>query len=351
MPQIFLSTDQINRTDRNDFWRSLIRPVYEISSFNDDTNAPLEGTIWSYSKGPLVIGATRFNQQRYQRDKRLIGMGGLDFYLIQLITGGDLKGDFAGTDVNASVGDIVIIDLAYSVRSAATAGRRITTTLPREALNRAVNRRTVHGTVLRAQSATTRLVAHFLKGVLKVAPHLTDEEAADTQEAMINLFSMALRNVEISTRLHDEASGNYAIKEAIIQYIDQNITSTNLGVGPILERFNISRAHLYRLFEQENGVSGLIKDKRLDLALRALSSSRDQHITSKQLAYQFGFDSPETFNRLFRNRFGIAPREMARSGQAPRISDLVGFNLHNHIRKQVLNAADLINKTTKMSEG
>lgn len=351
MPEIYLSTNQIDPDARNDFWRTLIRPIYEISSFDGNTDTSLEGEIWSYSSGPLTIGATRFNQQRYHRDRKLISLGGLDFYLIQLITAGDLKGDFAGNDVKAVVGDIVIIDLSYAVHSAATAGRRITTTLPREALNNIVNRSTIHGTVLPGHAATTRLIAHFLKGVLKIASGLTPEEGASTQEAMVNLFAMALRNVELASICSDWPTLNRGLKEAIVNYIDQNITSNRLNVNAIQTRFNISRAHLYRLFEEENGISGLIKNKRLNLALRALSARERQNISIKQIAYQFGFESPAAFNRLFRDRYGALPRELIGAGDALTLPTDGEFSLHAHIKEQVLNVSEMINKSASKRNG
>lgn len=345
MKRLYLSTANIAPSARNDFWSSIIRPIYEISSYDGDTTRLLEGEIWSYSAGPLTIGATSFNQQRYQRDKRLIGLTGLDFHLVQLITVGTLKGDFDGKSVDAKVGDIVIIDLARPVRSEATTGRRITTTLPRDVLNRAVAWRDIHGTTLPGNAPATRMIAHFLKGVLDVAHQLTPEEGVATQEAMIKLFAASLNNLATPPRFGDEATLNHGLKEAIVQYIEQNLSSYNLSITSIQKRFNISRTHLYRLFEPENGISGFIKDKRLNLALRDLTGQPNRSVTAKELAYQYGFESAGAFNRQFRERFGMSAKEMIHEGHLTPMNVGSDFDLHNHIRTRVLTAAQAINNT------
>jgi AraC-like DNA-binding protein len=303
----------------------------------------LEGEICSFAIGTLTIGTTKFNSQRYQRDKRLISLGNLDFYLIQLITGGRLQGHFGGQDVNAVQGDVVIIDLAQIVKSTATAGSRLTVTLPRDALNKAVKWRNIHGTVLPAHAPGTRLIAHFLKGVLKVAADLTPEEGAFTQDALINLFAAVFRTPDIDSEPTFEIVANYGLKNAIIDFISQNITSNQLSVAMIIDRFNISRAHLYRLFEPENGVSGFIKEKRLDYALQTLAKSPLRNVATKQIAFQCGFESPEIFNRLFRERFGMTPREMIKTGGLIDMSVADNLVLHQLIRNRVLSAAEAIN--------
>lgn len=343
MTQLHFSTSNVSPSDRSNFWSSVIRPVYEISSFNGDTNAILEGEIWSCSAGPLTIGATSFNQQRYQRDRRLIGLTDLDFHLVQFITEGTLRGDFDGRDVSAKPGDIVIIDLSRPVKSEVSIGKRITTTIPREALNRVVTWRNIHGTVLSGRAPATRLIAHFLKGVYKIAAELSPKEGAATQDAMIKLFASSLNSLTDPCLFDEGATTNHGLKEAIIQYIEQNLASSSLDVASVQKRFNISRSHLYRLFEPENGVSGFIKGKRLDHVVRELARQQKRSVTAKELAYHYGFDSPEAFSKQFRERFGMSPKEMAQADHLASMKIGRSFDLHRHIRTQVLTAAQIIN--------
>lgn len=119
---------------RNEFWRAVLKPMYEITSEDDDYQ--FSGSIVARSIGSIQIGATSFNSQNYSRAPKLIAQGGLNQYILQLITGGDLHGDFNGVDVEAKQGDIVIIDLTQTVESQASGGSRITVMIPRDELKR-----------------------------------------------------------------------------------------------------------------------------------------------------------------------------------------------------------------------
>ncbi|KAB2661184.1 helix-turn-helix transcriptional regulator [Brucella tritici] len=141
------------------------------------------------------------------------------------------------------------------------------------------------------------------------------------------------------------AALNHGLKDAIVQYIEQNLSSYNLSITSIQKRFNISRSHLYRLFEPENGISGFIKDKRLNLALRDLTGQPNRSVTAKELAYQYGFESAGAFNRQFRERFGMSAKEMIHEGHLAPMNVGSDFDLHNHIRTRVLTAAQAINNT------
>jgi AraC-like DNA-binding protein len=180
--------------------------------------------------------------------------------------------------------------------------------------------------------------------VLNIAPELSAEEGASTQDAIINLIALALRSSpEIAMNGSGTDAVNLDMKEQIIRFIENNIASTNLGIAMIQKRFHISRAHLYRIFDAESGIASFIRNKRLDFALQSLMKGQYSNITAKQLAHLSGFKSPELLNRLFREKFGMSPKELVKSGELARFSAKSGFDLHDHMREQVLNAAQIIN--------
>ena len=94
---------------RNEFWRAVLKPMYEITDENG--NYQFSGSVVARSLGSIQIGATSFNSQNYKRAPKLIAQGGLNQYVLQRITGGDLIGDFNGVEVVAKKGDVVVIDL------------------------------------------------------------------------------------------------------------------------------------------------------------------------------------------------------------------------------------------------
>jgi AraC-like DNA-binding protein len=77
----------------------------------------------------------------------------------------------------------------------------------------------------------------------------------------------------------------------------------------LIRLFHISRATLYRLFEDEGGVAAYILSRRLDRCRAILGASTGRDPSISELAFNHGFVSVAHFSRAFRRRFGIAPRD------------------------------------------
>jgi AraC-like DNA-binding protein len=329
--KLFLSTEQIEGRDRNSFWSQLIGPVYEVSSYDGDTSRQLQGQILSLKAGPVQIGKTTFNDQKYSRGNRLIALSSADVYYVQLITAGTLTGNYFGTDVKAGLGDIVFIDMSKPVESLATAGGRVTMVLPKPRIDRLTNWRPLHGVVLSAQAAGTALINLYLHGLIDMAAEMTIEEAAAAEEALVTLLASAVNGRPRVGSMADTPEINAPIRHAIIRYIESNLSSANLGVNEIQKQFNISRTHLYRMFEQDHGIAKLIRNKRLDRVVHQMVRSKPSRLTLKQVAYENGFDTPEALARAFRERFNASPKELLGGDNIGELFLKDPENIHNHL--------------------
>jgi len=70
----------------------------------------------------------------------------------------------------------------------------------------------------------------------------------------------------------------------------------------------ISRRQLNREFERSDETFGArLRALRLAKARELLSADGEMNIT--QVAYEVGFSSPTLFGRLFKEHFGVTPRE------------------------------------------
>ena len=89
-----------------------------------------------------------------------------------------------------------------------------------------------------------------------------------------------------------------------------------LAVPEIARRVGLSQRQLERLFAENAGASPTryYRDVRLDRA-RGLITQTDMPVLEVALAC--GFLSPEHFSRVYRQRFGIAPREDRVEGRIP----------------------------------
>jgi AraC-like DNA-binding protein len=343
--ELFISTDGLEPSLRDDYWREITRPIFDTSPIRDGPCTHLAGTLSSRPYGKLLLGQTSFNQQQYLRDRRIILQSGLDQYIVQLLVSGTICGEFDGADVRAEPGDICIYDLGKPLRSIVDPGERITVMLPREELERAVGWRDLHGVVLKAHQAMTRLLSDYVRGIHAVAAKLAPSQAVAVHDALLSLLVASVQG-DVLPDMRRLQPLSIALHQRVVQYIEEHITERDLGPAMLMRRFRISRAHLYRVFERDGGIAKFIRDRRLDLAYRSLVDRRTSGQSIKELAYQFGFSSADMFTRAFRERFGASASEVKRertmhSASADGVSSLhLHFSLHAMKPPRVADARD-----------
>ncbi len=101
--------------------------------------------------------------------------------------------------------------------------------------------------------------------------------------------------------------------QQVFRYIDENF-SGNISLSVLAEQMYLSPSTLSRLFKKNTGVyfAEYILQMRLDYARQALLDA-DDSIT--RIAVDSGFSNLSTFNRVFKERFGVSPSEYRRAGR------------------------------------
>jgi AraC-like DNA-binding protein len=312
---IFINTDAIDQSQRDDFWREVTRPVCDTTRVTSAGDTSLEGTMLVRPVGGLTLGSTTFNAQHYVRDKRIIAQGGLDHYLLQVLVAGSIKGDFAGRDVAAAPGDICVIDLARTYKSEVDSGARLTIAIPRKDLEKVLGNRDLHGLVLKAGQPLTRLLVDYLQGLHKVSGELSPSEGIAAHDALVTLLAAGFTGAP-TLQAGPKSELNLALRERILTFIENHLTSLDMGPELLMQRFRISRAHLYRAFAEDGGIVSVIRDKRLHAAFRALIDPRKATRSAAAIAGDFGFSNPTKFHKTFVTRFGITPDEAREQGRS-----------------------------------
>jgi AraC-like DNA-binding protein len=95
------------------------------------------------------------------------------------------------------------------------------------------------------------------------------------------------------------------------QYIDQRLADPALGPGEVAAAFGISTRYLHRLFEREHEtVAQYIRDRRLERCRLLLLDPQLSAHTILMLAFGCGFGDLSGFNRAFRAKYGMTPRQL-----------------------------------------
>lgn len=304
--KLFWTSDMVDPKIRDENYRAISGLLYDVSPLNINREHGLEGGVGSRAFGNMTLAVTSFNDQKYQRSQKLVSYSGMELYLVQLVLAGQATGDFNGNNVAFNAGDILITDLTQVMVAHSTTGARLAVVIARADVQRLLPGRNLHGVVLKADLPTTRLLAQYLIGLEKVLADLPDDAVPPTQEALLLLLTSALKG---ENNRYDYMPVNVPMRQRIIDFIDANISDPKLGVQLITTQFRVSRSHLYRMFEEDDGIASLIREKRLDLAYRLLSNQKPGRLSIKAVVHRCGFAQSTNFSKMFKERFGVLPAD------------------------------------------
>lgn len=106
---------------------------------------------------------------------------------------------------------------------------------------------------------------------------------------------------------------NLQLIEKVLYYIDEHICE-ELTYGSLAEVFGYSSFHFHKIFSSvtELSITEYIRKRRLTMAHKILCETTE---TVADICYRAGFNSVQTFNRVFKDTFGMQPL-VARERQA-----------------------------------
>ncbi|MCL7763761.1 ATP-binding protein [Polaribacter sp. Z014] len=111
----------------------------------------------------------------------------------------------------------------------------------------------------------------------------------------------------------DEKINSNSIDKEFIQklldYINNNISDSNLSVEELASQLKLSRSQLYRKIKAITGqtVNEFIRKIRLERAKQILDSGRGN---ISEACFKVGFSSPSYFSKCFKAHFGVLPSEI-----------------------------------------
>ena len=98
-------------------------------------------------------------------------------------------------------------------------------------------------------------------------------------------------------------------------YIIENSSHRDLSVGAVAAHLGLTPRNLQRLFESEGTTfSEFVLSQRLTRAYRMLTEPRLAQNPVGAIAYDAGFGDLSYFNRSFKRRFGMTPRDVRNDG-------------------------------------
>ncbi|MGO4712208.1 helix-turn-helix domain-containing protein [Bradyrhizobium sp. 2TAF24] len=254
----------------------------------------------------------------YDRTPAHIARGGLDHYHIVLCLRGEMWFGAGRRELTLRPGDIGLVDMAVPNRTVlrdatGARARMMSVILPRALLAPRLAHPDSAMAFLPASHPHARLLASQFDALWRPEPDAGGAEA--TIVAMADIIAVAA-GCTADTEHGAEGAERHLYLAMIKRHIAAHLETPALTVQELCQRFEISRATLYRLFEADGGLAHYIQEQRLNRALMLLIAPAAQGRRLIDLAVDLQFSSDSTFVRAFRQKFGLTPGEVRKRAEA-----------------------------------
>ncbi len=280
-------------------------------------------TFKLYNFGQSVLGELDSSAARYLRSRKKILSDGLDSILLQLFLEGGVRFGSGTQTTYAEKGDIVVFDLNRPVDNFNTTFKHLTMMMPREMMDAAIpNISRWHGHVLPHQNPAARLLRDLMISSFEMAPRFDTEAGRHVESATVALAAAAMSgNATFAEGAVDEDVES-VLTYQIKRHIRTHLGSEDLTPEALAKAFGVSRSQIYRLMEPLGGVASYVRQLRLQRCMNELGDPRFAHLNVSEIAYRSGFTHLTTFNRSFRETFGMTPSEAREKNRHAHLSAL-----------------------------
>ncbi|GJE78450.1 helix-turn-helix domain-containing protein [Methylorubrum suomiense] len=258
----------------------------------------------------LLIIYSKITSQEWARDVSLIKSWSSDSLVVALTIQGEAKGTWGDIDVKTRPGSLHLADLAKNSSHVSSASQTIILIVPRAlAASRGLDVAALHGVAIASHTASF-LTTHLLS-LRSAVPELPRSSGMMLARGVIDLLVLALAG---TGRASQALVGRRGLALLARGAIDEGLGSPSLNTARLCRTLAVSRATLYRLFEEEGGVQYYIRRRRLEVARATLEDATSAEPICA-IAERFGFSDAAHLSRLFRRQYGMTPSDCRAEAQ------------------------------------
>ncbi|WP_223182646.1 MULTISPECIES: helix-turn-helix domain-containing protein [unclassified Streptomyces] len=123
-------------------------------------------------------------------------------------------------------------------------------------------------------------------------------------------FAAALFAERLRSMAEESGTGRPTLMLSIQAFIRERLADPGLSPSVVAQQHNVSLRYLQKIFhEHDTSPARWIRDERLARCRSELADPRFDHLSIAMIGERSGFCGASHFSRLFRDRYGITPRE------------------------------------------
>jgi AraC-like DNA-binding protein len=304
VPHFHVSTDEVSGEEAFQAFARSVEDVFAIARLDSD---PYRLDLDAWHLGTLMLGRFRSSALSFDRPPGLVAASGLDHLLVQLYDGGGFIGTAGEQPVEVTPGDIVVFDLASTLRTEAGPFLNLSFLIPRAFFEAVLDDPgALHGLVLKPDTPLACVLASYFRALVERVPMLDAGEASAASKATASLVTTILSSHGQAYRRRREPI--VSPFRSVAQQLEARLHEPDLDAEQVAAGLGMSRSTLYRVFEPVGGVAGYVRRRRLIRAALALAAPENARRKIGEIAFEHGFASEATFSRVFRTTFGLTPR-------------------------------------------
>jgi AraC-like DNA-binding protein len=310
-----LSTDTVHPRRRVEFWNDAA-----CQSLTQQTAEPLNPQTFSGRMVRADIGDLRFVEFNsdaavVRHSRAHIARSGDTHYLIRFQLGRESVCSQGGEEVRLRAGDFALCDTARPYQLAFNHPVSILTLrVAKNVLQRYVGApESLVNIAISGSRGAGALASRVIREIWKSSDVALGPGVAP-RCANVVLELIACAYVGIERCKVDKSCLASALRLRIMDFIDEELCDPDLSPAAVAAAMKISTRHVHRQFAQQGGsVTRYILQRRLEKCRAALADPLLGGLSVTHICSEYGFRSLPHFSRLFRDEYGMAPRDFRRA--------------------------------------
>lgn len=304
-------TDDYSPSHRQEWLKEIIGKEYanvDISPFKD---AQLfnEMAIYPWRHG-MRLSPIKSNAIKLKRLTKEPTEAIHDCYFVVVLTSGKYLLEQGGREVSLQPGDMTLYDATepHTIVMPQTSSK-ILISIPRNMFKQRIyNAGKLTAKKIPAKSGIGAVASAFIQTAVNQLNELEQPQFLELSDPILDMLTLAARQLNTSSiHLSDHKSLTLM---RVKQFIHQHGEESDLNPDVISNGVGLSVRYINNLFNmEETSLMRFLTQQRLELAKRRLSNHLLSHKTITELAMQSGFNNMAHFSRIFKQNYGMSPRQ------------------------------------------
>lgn len=308
---IQFTTDGAPAYRRLALWQDIVCDVYVGLDCTSGLGSDFHGIVTHTTLGKAICSEVRSNQQRVFRTPSRIARSDADFVLIALGRHGVGGVVQDGRDTAIRPGEFALYDTTrpYELQF----DHAFTQTIfkvPREMLQRRLGGTEVLTAVSFGPDRPLQKLAYdFIAQLCRSADQIEQEHAVRLSEQALDLVAMAVSE-RLSTQPLPASTHRSGLLYRLKSHIRAHLSDPDLSLSATAAALGLSPRYVNDLLSDEKtSFQRYVLTERLAQCHRDLSSPMLAHRQIGEIAFAWGFNDLSHFGRVFREHYGMSPRE------------------------------------------